>query len=232
MFQKGMGKEIDHPEGAQRRTRNSEREFSVKTNRHKQRREYLPSDIEDFIFTEGEDEDGSDEYIDSPTENDFSTDTEDSVELRQLRPRKRAPDNSPCDFKRMLSAESSLSSIATKISSGITEVHSDNDELSSVIEISSDSESEEDEHSKGLQSVPTQLVPYSKRRQLSSVNQCVSGPEGRRTDIVYQVAEPLITLTGSPSLPQRPPTKLRRLRRWVATSRLGSEGLPVRSIQA
>ncbi|SJL15272.1 uncharacterized protein ARMOST_18763 [Armillaria ostoyae] len=191
MFQKGMGKEIGHPEGAQRRTQNSEREFSVKTNRHKQRREYLPSDIEDFIFTEGEDEDGSDEYIDSPTENDFSTDTEDStnrflckfslvtglstgVEPRQLRPRKRAPDNSPCDFKRMLSAESSLSSIATKLSSGITEVHSDNDELSSVIEISLDSESEEDEHSnmslsfreyavnlpftQGLQSVPTQRM--------------------------------------------------------------------------
>ncbi|KAK0222204.1 hypothetical protein IW262DRAFT_967431 [Armillaria fumosa] len=45
-------------------------------------------------------------------------------------------------------AESSLSSIATELSSDVIEVHSDNDELrlSSVIEIRSDSKSEEDEH--------------------------------------------------------------------------------------
>ncbi len=67
-------------------------------------------------------------------------------EPRELRPRKPPPSDGPCILEEILSAKSSLSSIATELSSGVIDLLSDNED-SGVIVISSGPESEQDESS-------------------------------------------------------------------------------------
>ncbi|KAK0460055.1 uncharacterized protein EV420DRAFT_249185 [Desarmillaria tabescens] len=131
------------------------------------------------------------------------------IEPRQLRPRK-PPGDGPCTLKEILSAESSLSSIATEITPNVIALLSDNEEGSNVIMISSDSESDSDEdgfkgqgyrtqQKKGPpESDPDVQLPCPKRRRASAIRRHVSSSEG----------------SCSPS-PEKPPTKLRRLRRWT-----------------
>ncbi|KAK0430747.1 hypothetical protein EV421DRAFT_1912566 [Armillaria borealis] len=145
--QQSRSRKTERPETRQRQTRNDGKSSPIKADSsHRRKRKRLASDVEDFISSAGgEEEDGSDEYIDNTTENDTSMDMENSFEPRQLRPRKPPPSDGPCVLEEILSAKSSLSSIATELSSGVIALLSDNEQESSVIVISSDSESEQDD---------------------------------------------------------------------------------------
>ncbi|PBK67184.1 hypothetical protein ARMSODRAFT_959339 [Armillaria solidipes] len=210
--QQSQSRKTERPETRQRQTRDDGKSSPIKANSsHRRKRERLASDVEDFISSAGgEEEDGSDEYIDNTTENDTSMDMENSFEPRQLRSRRLPPSDGPYVLEEILSAETSLSSIATELSSGVIALLSDNEEDSGVIVISSDSEPEQDESNgqshctrrkRGSpESDPDVQPPCPKRRRTSAIRRHVSSSEGSPSH--------------SPS-PERSPPKLRRLRRWT-----------------
>ncbi|PBK95781.1 hypothetical protein ARMGADRAFT_1163519 [Armillaria gallica] len=182
--QQSRNRKTERPATRQRQTRNDGKSSPIKANSsHSRKRERL----EDFISSAGgEEDDGSDEYIDSTTENDTSTDMENSFEPRELRPRKPPPSDDPCILEKILSAKSSSSSIATELSSGVIDLLSDNED-SGVIVISSGPESEQDKSRQSQytrrkrvpsESDPDVQPPCPKRRRASAIRRHVSSSEG------------------------------------------------------